>query len=136
MYLSGYTPYPAAQDDTRLPHIVERVTADIAKTALGAEATVPFTHITNITSTIEAFKAHGYKIIGLEQDEKSIKLDDFEASGKIMLILGEEVEGITAELKQHCDDLIEIPMQGQKESFNVSVATGIALYELKYPRKY
>ena len=47
-----------------------------------------------------------------------------------MLILGEEVEGITAELREHCDSLIEIPMKGEKESFNVSVATGIALYAL------
>ena len=59
LYLSGYTPYPAMQEDTRLPHIVERVTADISKTALGAEKTVPFTHISHITSTIDAFKAHG-----------------------------------------------------------------------------
>lgn len=136
LYLSGYTPYPSAQDDARLPHIIERVTNDIAKTALGAEKTVPFTHITNIVSTIEAFKAHGYKIVGLEQDESSINLNEFRPPSKIMLILGEEVDGITAELREHCDHLIEIPMKGEKESFNVSVATGIALYSLNNLRTY
>jgi len=132
LYLSGYSPYPAVPDDTRLPHIVERISADISKTALGAEKSVPFSHITNITNTIDAFKAHGYEIVGLEQNETATRLPDFDPPHKIMLILGEEVEGIAPELLKHCDTLIEIPMKGQKESFNVSVATGIALYALNY----
>ncbi len=57
-------------------------------------------------------------------------LTDYKAPGKLVLLLGEEVEGITPDLRAQCDDLIEIPMHGQKESFNVSVATGIALYTL------
>ncbi|MDO8336045.1 MAG: TrmH family RNA methyltransferase [Candidatus Saccharibacteria bacterium] len=132
LYISGYSPYPAIPDDTRLPHVAERVSSDISKTALGAEKTVPFTHVTNITSTIDAFKAHGYSIIGLEQGETAVQLPDFQPPAKIMLILGEEVQGIPAEIQKHCDTLIEIPMRGQKESFNVSVAAGIALYALNY----
>lgn len=130
LYLSGYSPYPATDQDTRLPHIAEKMTNDIAKTALGAEKTVPFTHTPHIEVTIDAFKAHGYKVVGLEQDESAIQLPDFQPPQKILLILGEEVEGLTPELRKRCDYLIEIPMKGQKESFNVSVATGIALYGL------
>ncbi len=132
LYLSGYTPYPSVESDTRLPHISQKLTADISKTALGAEKTVPFSHIPHIASTLDAFKAHGYKVIGLEQDESAIKLPEFTPSEKIILVLGEEVDGISSELRQKCDQLIEIPMKGEKESFNVSVAAGIALYGLNY----
>ncbi|MNI96729.1 tRNA (guanosine(18)-2'-O)-methyltransferase [compost metagenome] len=57
-------------------------------------------------------------------------LQDYKRPDKIALLLGEEVEGITPDMRKLCDDLIEIPMVGKKESFNVSVATGIALYAL------
>ncbi|MEK7621402.1 MAG: TrmH family RNA methyltransferase [Patescibacteria group bacterium] len=130
LYLSGYSPYPAIDQDTRLPHIAEKMTNDIAKTALGAEKTVPFTYSLHVEVTIDAFKAHGYKIVGLEQDESAIQLPDFKSPEKILLLLGEEVDGLTPDLRKRCDYLIEIPMRGQKESFNVSVATGIALYAL------
>jgi tRNA G18 (ribose-2'-O)-methylase SpoU len=61
-------------------------------------------------------------------------LPAYHPAEKIALLLGEEVEGITADMRQLCDDLIEIPMVGQKESFNVSVAAGIALYALSSAR--
>ncbi|MNT66366.1 23S rRNA (guanosine-2'-O-)-methyltransferase RlmB [compost metagenome] len=57
-------------------------------------------------------------------------LQNYKKPDKIALLLGEEVEGITDDMRKLCDDLIEIPMVGKKESFNVSVATGIALYAL------
>ncbi len=131
--LSGYTPYPAMPQknntrDTRLPHIVDKLTAQIHKTALGAEMLVPFTYQEN--PDIESLKRDGYRIVGLEQAERSITLPAYQAASKIALILGEEVHGIHQELLQHCEDIIEIPMTGKKESFNVSVATGIALYHL------
>ena len=59
-------------------------------------------------------------------------LPDYRPHEKTVLLLGEEVEGITDELRHACDDLIEIPMEGKKESFNVSVATGITLYALRF----
>lgn len=130
LYLSGYSPYPTTKDDSRLPHIAEKATADIAKVALGAEKTIPFTHIDHIQSTIEAFKVHGYTIVGLEQDPDAIKLQDYKPPQKILLVLGEEVAGISSDIRKLCDNLIEIPMKGQKESFNVSVATGIALFAI------
>lgn len=126
--LSGYTPYPQVVDDTRLPHIATKLTNQIHKTALGAEQMVPFEY--QSAPLLKDLKAAGFRIVGLEQDERSIMLPKYTAPEKVALLLGEEVEGITPELRLDCDDLIEIPMYGEKESFNVSVATGIALYQL------
>jgi tRNA G18 (ribose-2'-O)-methylase SpoU len=126
--LSGYTPYPKISSDQRLPHIAEKLTAQIHKTALGAEVMVPF--IYQEKPDLESLKQQGYRIVGLEQDARSNMLTSYTPPTKIVLLLGEEVEGIEASLRDQCDDLIEIPMRGQKESFNVSVATGIALYAL------
>lgn len=126
--LSGYTPYPSIDSDTRLPHIATKLHSQIHKTALGAEEMVPFEF--QETPDIAALKSAGYRIIGLEQDKRSIMLKNYQVPEKVVLLLGEEVEGLTAELRDACDDLVEIPMYGQKESFNVSVATGIALYQL------
>lgn len=126
--LSGYTPYPQLPNDTRLPHISTKLTAQIHKTALGAEEMVPFEY--QETPDLDTLKTDDYRIVGLEQDERSIMLPEYTPPAKIAVLLGEEVEGLTPELRAACDDLIEIPMHGQKESFNVSVAAGIALYQL------
>lgn len=127
--LSGYTPYPQLEkNDSRLPHIAEKLTKQINKTALGAEKTVPFEY--QETLDLEALRQQGYRIVGLEQDARSVLLPNYSAPQKIALLLGEEVEGIEQSFRDQCDDLIEIPMVGKKESFNVSVATGIALYAL------
>lgn len=132
LYLTGYSPYPTVDRDTRLPHIAQKTTSEIAKTSLGAEKTVPFSHLPSPYSVIDGFKAHGYEIIGLEQAETAVHLPDFTAPSKIVLILGEEVDGIPSDIIKKCDSLLEIPMTGQKESFNVSVAAGITLYALRY----
>ncbi|MNH50071.1 23S rRNA (guanosine-2'-O-)-methyltransferase RlmB [compost metagenome] len=126
--LSGYTPYPTLTDDSRLPHISRKLTDQIHKTALGAEGIVPFEY-QEVPDTTR-LRNDGYRIVGLEQDDRSIMLQNYKAGDKIALLLGEEVKGITDTMRDLCDDLIEIPMVGKKESFNVSVATGIALYAL------
>lgn len=128
LILSGYTPYPAIQNDTRLPHIANKLTAQIHKTALDAETMVAFEYQAH--PKLSLLRAQGFTIVGLEQDERSIMLPGYKAPDKIALLLGEEVEGITSDLRDQCDDLTEIPMKGKKESFNVSVAAGIALYSL------
>lgn len=128
--LSGYTPYPKLPNDTRLPHISAKLTSQIHKTALGAEAMIPFDY--QPQPDLTSLKATGWRIVGLEQDDRSIKLPDYQPPQKIALLLGEEVSGLTAELRRQCDDLLEIPMRGHKESFNVAVATGIALYALNF----
>jgi len=126
--LSGYTPYPRLIKDSRLPHIAEKLTKQISKTALGAESIVPFEYLEQPPLT--ELKTAGYRIVALEQAPNSIPMAEYSPSEKTVLLLGEEVEGITAELLAECEDIIEIPMVGKKESFNVSVATGIALYQL------
>ena len=126
--LTGYSPYPILDTDSRLPHIREKLHTQIHKTALGAEALVPFEYVAE--PPIKALKQSGYTIVGLEQDVRSVLLQNYQPPVKIALLIGEEVAGITADLRAVCDDLIEIPMVGKKESFNVSVATGIALYAL------
>lgn len=126
---SGYTPYPAlASNDQRLPHLREKITKQIHKTALGAETMVPFERYDE--PPLIALRQAGYTIIGLEQDKRSIPLQAYRPTGKVALLLGEEVEGICQELRNQCDSFVEIPMAGKKESFNVSVAAGIALYQL------
>ncbi|HEU5122160.1 MAG TPA: TrmH family RNA methyltransferase [Candidatus Saccharimonadales bacterium] len=133
LILSGYTPYPRLAKDTRLPHIVEKLTNQIHKTALGAELLVPFQHQEALDLSL--VRSEGYQIVGLEQDKKATLLHKYIVPPKLALLIGEEVEGIEQSLRNQCDDLIEIPMIGQKESFNVSVAMGIALYGLCYPPK-
>lgn len=126
--LSGYTPYPRIAGDIRLPHIAEKLTDQIHKTALGAETMVPFEYVEQ--PPLDDLKNQGYRIVALEQSDTSTLLPDYTPPQKIALLLGEEVHGITADLLAQCDDTIEIPMKGQKESFNVSVAAGIAVYAL------
>lgn len=126
--LSGYTPYPRMPGDSRLPHIVDKLTAQIHKTALDAESIVPFEY--HETLDLGTLDLADYRIVGLEQDARSINIRDYQPPEKLALLLGEEVEGISSDLLEKCQDLLEIPMSGQKESFNVSVAAGIALYAL------
>ena len=126
--LTGYTAYPRIENDPRLPHISEKLTTQIHKTALDAETLVPFEYLEN--PPLEKLKQQGYTLIGLEQSDRSVMLPNYTPPAKIALLIGEEVHGIEQSLLDQCQDVIEIPMVGQKESFNVSVATGIALYAL------
>jgi tRNA G18 (ribose-2'-O)-methylase SpoU len=126
--ISGYSPYPRLPGDKRLPHLVEKLTGQIHKSALGAETMIPFEYCDKID--FEYLKNAGYTIVGLEQDTRSIPINTYKSPSKIALILGEEVHGLTTEIRQACEVLLEIPMSGKKESFNVSVAAGIALYAL------
>ena len=123
---TGYTPFL----DKGLPHEQEKLRKQIHKTALGAESTLEWSRA-EIGDALAELRSQGYSIVALEQGEKSLNLADSpKLPEKIALILGEEVHGIPAELLAQCDQLLEIPMLGQKESFNVSVATGIALWEI------
>lgn len=128
--LSGYTPYPSYKGDGRLPHIADKITNQIHKTALGAEKLVPYEYCEDIDSKIIELKNSSIPLIALEQQPNSILLKDYKVPEKFALLLGEEVHGIEPTLLQKCHAVLEIPMSGQKESFNVSVAAGIALYAL------
>lgn len=126
--LSGYTPAPSFIGDTRLPHIAAKLTRQIHKTALDAETLVPFVY--QEKPDLAKLRLNGFRLVALEQAETSITLKKYHSPEKVALLLGEEVHGITADLLHDVDDIIEIPMVGKKESFNVSVAAGIALYAL------
>lgn len=130
LFLTGYSPYPLLANDQRLPHLAAKLTAQIHKTALGAETTLPFA--VHPLPPFERLHADGFTILGLEQDPRAVPLNEFRVPDKVALLIGEEVAGIETSLRKSCDALIEIPMRGQKESFNVSVATGIALYGLMF----
>jgi 23S rRNA (guanosine2251-2'-O)-methyltransferase len=125
--LTGYTPYPKTMPDARLPHIADKIDGQIHKTALGAESSVPFDYHDNLLTWL---KGNTLPLVALEQSPRSVPLNDLEAPDAFVLVLGEEVEGIPPELLERCEHVVEIPMKGKKESFNVSVATGIALYAL------
>lgn len=127
---TGYTPYPTQPNDTRLPHERQKLTAQIHKTALGAELTMPTEYSQDPAQVLAGLKQAGFNIVALEQDPAAVLLPNFTPPQKIALLLGEEVHGIEPHLLKVCDSIVEIPMRGHKESFNVSVATGIALYQL------
>jgi tRNA G18 (ribose-2'-O)-methylase SpoU len=129
-FLTGYTPYPLLPNDTRLPHLSAKIDAAIAKTALGAETMVAVEHSDDLATVVAALKHEGYRIVALEQIPQSISLADYLPADKTALLLGEEVAGVSPESLQLCDEAVVIPMVGQKESFNVSVAAGIAMYAL------
>lgn len=133
VYCTGYTPYPTLQNDARLPHIRNKITKQIHKTALGAETTMPVEQSGELLPIITNLKKQGFALIALEQSPRAILLPNYHPEHKkIALLLGEEVHGIPANLLAMCDDILEIPMSGTKESFNVSVAAGIALYGLRH----
>ena len=125
--LTGYSPYPTFDGDSRLPHLAEKITKQIHKTALDTEYSVPFEYHDNLLIWLSG---NTLPLVALEQDSSSIKLNQFTPPAEFVLVLGEEVEGIPSELLSRCQSIIEIPMKGEKESFNVSVAAGIALYAL------
>jgi tRNA G18 (ribose-2'-O)-methylase SpoU len=105
---------------------------EIHKSALGAEFTVPWTYWEKTVSCIRSLKEKGYLILALEQTDSSLvlpKLPDF-GEKPIAVVLGNEVKGVAADVLTSCDSAIEIPMRGTKHSLNVSVAAGIALWEL------
>lgn len=132
VYLTGYTPYPQSKKDKRLPHISRKVDAAIHKTALGAEVSQDWEQGDDVLAVIESLKSNGYQIAALEQAKDSIKLPSFRCPEKLILILGEEVNGIDTALLKQVDVCLEIPMHGQKESFNVVQAAAMALYQFRH----
>lgn len=122
LWLVGYTPAPLDQ--------FKRVNGEIAKTALGAEKTLRWEKYDNIQNLISELKKTGYQIWALEQNEKSVDYRKVKLVGKTALIVGNEVGGIEPEVLNLCDKIIEIPMRGKKESLNVAVATGVAVFRL------
>jgi tRNA G18 (ribose-2'-O)-methylase SpoU len=132
VYLTGYTPYPANSNDDRLPHIARKVDSQISKIALGAEKSVDWEHLENVDRVIGDLKSRDFTVVALEQTPDSKPLNECSGDGKIAIVLGREVEGVEPEVLSLCDSCIEIPMYGQKESFNVVQAAAMALYHFRF----
>lgn len=122
VYFSGYTPAPIDR--------FGRARQDISKASLGAEKSVSWEVVPDHIKLIKNLKKDKFKILALEQDSRSIDYKEVKLKGDALLIVGNEVDGVDREILDLSDDIIEIPMRGQKESLNVSVATGIVLYAL------
>lgn len=131
VYVTGFTPYPTHPGDTRDAKLQAQQTRQMAKSAAGAERTMPFTQQPDVHGLIDELHEQGYAVAGLEIDPQAVALDAYRPPGKVALLLGDEVRGIDEPLRQHCDLLLQIPMFGRKDSLNVSVAAGIALYSLR-----
>lgn len=122
IYLSSITPTPIDR--------FGRARNDIAKTALGAEKNILWEKYEDIFSLIEKYKSEGYQIIAIEQSPSSVDYKKVIAKEKILFILGNEVDGLSNDVLSRVDIVAEIPMAGEKESLNVSVAGGIAIFRI------
>ena len=105
------------------------LTPVVRKVAAGAAESVPLIEVTNLSRTLQQLQQAGVWIVGTT-GEAETSLYDQNFSGALALVMGAEGEGMRRLTAEHCDYLVKLPMQGQVESLNVSVATGICLYEL------
>ncbi len=104
---------------------------EIRKTALGAEESVEWEGHESTLECVNLYKERGYEILALEQTTDSIDIREWEITDKpFALVLGNEVDGVSDEVLEVCDGVLEIPQYGTKHSFNVAVSGGIALWEL------
>lgn len=129
---SGYTPYPISETDDRLPYLAAKIDKQIRKTALRAEQSVAWRHCPDIFAVLDELRTAGYTIAALEQTPSSLPLPDFQPPEKLALTIGREVEGVEPEVVAAADYCLEIPMFGQKESFNVVQAAAMALYHCRF----
>ena len=109
------------------------ITATVEKVACGAAETVPYITVTNISRTLRELKERDIWIIGAD-GEAETDLHSFKHNGPIAIVLGAEGEGLRRLTKETCDQLVSIPMLGSVESLNVSVSTGVFLYEARRQR--
>ena len=125
IYCIGTTPTPLDRFNNKRK--------DFAKVSLGAEDLINWEYVEDIKSAqilIKKLKKEGFEIISLEQSKDSVDYKEVKVNKKSLMILGNEVEGVSTDLLKASDVIAEIPMKGKKESLNVSVASGIFLYRL------
>ena len=118
VWLCGITPLPP--------------TAEIHKTALGAEDSVRWEHRDDTVALVKELQAEGYTVVSIEQTEHSVSLRDFHCDfgKKYAFVLGNEVDGVSQEVVDQCNASIEIPQYGTKHSLNVSVCAGVVLWAI------
>jgi len=117
IYLVGYTAVPPKPQ--------------IDKVSLGAEKWVPFKQATDLKKLIKKLKSDGAQIVALEKTENSVDIATAKFIQPVVLIVGNEVDGVSEGVLKLCDIIVHIPMGGKKESLNVSIAAGIAMYTIK-----
>ena len=122
IFLTGVSPCPIDK--------FNRIRKDIAKSALGAELTIPWEYKQNLSVLLNKLKKEKYKIIAIEQDKNSIDYKKVKLIDKNVFVVGTEVTGLPKNILKKCNEIAEIPMRGKKESLNVSVATGVALFRI------
>lgn len=122
IYLIGITPTPLDR--------FGRKRDDFSKVALGAEEAVPWEYAKTTEEVIEELLSQNFTIVSLEQTDASVNLRGYKAPGMFALIVGNEVDGVSGQALNASQAVLEIEMKGEKESLNVSVSAGIALYEL------
>lgn len=128
VYLAGLTPGPLDK--------YGRENKKVTKVSLGAEKSVLWEQVASTADLLGKLKKDGYTILALEQAANSTPLADFSLQPKVkyVLVLGNEPKGIDKKVLEQCDIILEIPMQGQKESLNVSVAFGMAAWHLIFAK--
>ncbi|MBI4135926.1 MAG: RNA methyltransferase [Candidatus Vogelbacteria bacterium] len=120
IFLTGYTPTPRDR--------FGRPNRRVVKTALGAEKFVPWEQFTDIGRLLYKLQANSYKLVALEQSNRSVDYRQVKIKGPTAIIVGNEVRGLNPSILKKCDTIAEIPMRGRKESLNVAVACGVFLF--------
>ncbi len=126
VYLTGYTASPFREGKDEYETKAHKM---ISKTALGAENFVAWEKV-DISYVLENLRKEKFQITALEISDKSEKIFGFDFKFPVALILGNEIGGVEDGTMKKCDAVVSIPMRGKKESLNVSVAAGIAIYEI------
>jgi len=124
-YLCGITPTP--ENDA------------VQKTSLGAEDSVPWSYHKDAVQLVKGLKREGWIVIVLEEDPRGTSILDIDLSGgrirrDTALIVGNEITGVDPELLELCDEIVSIPMLGEKKSLNAAIAFGVAAHALTLPR--
>jgi tRNA G18 (ribose-2'-O)-methylase SpoU len=122
IFLTGYTPRPVDRFGRRVK--------EIAKTALGAESVVAWQHQDEPMEILRQARKAKVQIIGIEQARGSKNYRKVKVKKPALFVLGNELAGLSKRILNQCDVVAEIPMKGKKESLNVVVACGIALYQM------
>ena len=122
IYISGFTPTPLDR--------FGRARKDIAKVALGGEKDIPWEYIEDPIVLVQKCREDGIEVVALEQSASSVDYKEFKQKGPILFVVGNEVDGVRSDMLKKADSIVEIPMLGNKESLNVSVAFGVAMYRI------
>lgn len=124
IYLCGITPSPLDN--------YGRERKDFLKVSLGAEKTIEWKYVSSTLDCVKKLHSEGYTTIAIEQHQNAIDYKDVDISGKekVVFIMGSEVDGVSKEVLKEVPTIAEIPMLGNKESLNVVIAFGVAVYRI------